>query len=154
MSVIIPFWLVAAQSGWRGMLGVWPACLVCGVSFGITQFLVSNLHGPWLVGIVAAFVSMGSLMVLLRFWKPSEEQSDAGGSSPEPVVSAQSSPAWKAWLPWILLSVLVFVWGIPTVKHLLNGIFAPNLTVPGLHNRVLRTPPVVPVATSEKAVFV
>src|SRR5262249_18677804 len=95
-----------------------------------------------------------SLMVLLKFWKPAQEQNNDAATNPEPLVGAQSSPAWKAWLPWILLSVLVFVWGIPTVKHLLNGIFAPNLTVPGLHNRVLRTPPVVPVATSEKAVFV
>ena len=46
ISVIIPFWLVAAQVGWRGMIGVWPACLVTGVTFGLTQFLVSNFHGP------------------------------------------------------------------------------------------------------------
>ena len=41
-SVIVPFWLVAAQVGWRGMIEIWPACLVCGVSFGMVQFLVSN----------------------------------------------------------------------------------------------------------------
>jgi lactate permease len=154
VSVIIPFWLVAAQAGWRGMLGVWPACLVCGVSFGITQFLVSNLHGPWLVGIVAAFVSMGSLIVLLKFWAPTDEYKDDASATPEPLPAAASSPPWKAWLPWIFLSVLVFLWGLPTIKSLLNGLFAPNLAVPGLHNRVLRTPPVVPAATAEKAVFV
>ena len=73
MSIIVPFWLVAAQSGWRGMVGVWPACLVTGLSFGATQFLVSNFHGPWLVGILSAFVSMGSLVLLMTFWKPAEE---------------------------------------------------------------------------------
>src|SRR5690348_10235505 len=73
MSIIVPFWLIAVQSGWRRMLAVWPACLVTGLSFGATQFLVSNLHGPWLVGIVSAFVSMGSLVLLMTFWKPAQE---------------------------------------------------------------------------------
>ena len=65
ISVIIPFWLIAAQAGWRGMVGVWPACLVSGVTFAITQLLVSNFHGPWLVGIISAFVSMGSLVMVI-----------------------------------------------------------------------------------------
>ena len=57
-AVVIPFWLVVAQVGWRGMMEVWPACLVTGVSFGLTEFLVSNYHGPWLAGIASAIVSM------------------------------------------------------------------------------------------------
>ena len=64
-SLIIPFWLITAQVGWRGMIGVWPACLVAGGSFAATQFLVSNYHGPWLVGLLAAFVSMAALVVLM-----------------------------------------------------------------------------------------
>src|SRR6266699_4124676 len=48
-SLIVPFWLIAAYSGIRGMLEVWPALLVSGVSFSVPQFLVSNYHGPWLV---------------------------------------------------------------------------------------------------------
>src|SRR6516225_1230351 len=78
MSVIVPFWLVAAHSGWRSMLGVWPACLVTGVTFGATQFFVSNFHGPWLVGIVSAFVSMGALVLLMTFWKPAQEFTGQG----------------------------------------------------------------------------
>ena len=57
-SVIVPFWLVWAFAGFRGMLGVWPAILVAGLAFAIPQFLVSNFHGPWLVDVVAAVVSM------------------------------------------------------------------------------------------------
>ncbi|MGH7971879.1 MAG: L-lactate permease, partial [Limisphaerales bacterium] len=154
VSVIVPFWLVAAQTGWRGMIGVWPACLVTGVSFGVTQALVSNLHGPWLVGIISAFVSMGALVLLMRFWKPAEEYTEG-----EPVEVAGSpggtptSAAWKAWLPWIFLSILVFIWGLPAAKNFLNSLFAPNLVVPGLDNRVLRVPPVVPAATAEHAIF-
>src|SRR6185295_2685784 len=52
-SCIIPFWIVAAQAGWRGMLGVWPACLVTGASFALVQFAVSNFHGPWLVDLAS-----------------------------------------------------------------------------------------------------
>ena len=44
-SVIVPFWLIAAYSGIRGMLEVWPALLVAGVTFAVPQFLVSNYHG-------------------------------------------------------------------------------------------------------------
>ncbi len=153
VSVIVPFWLVAAQTGWRGMLGVWPACLVTGVSFGLTQFLVSNLHGPWLVGIISAFVSMGSLVVLMKFWKPSKEHTDGDPVEPGLTGAQASGAAFKAWLPWIFLSVLVFVWGLPMVKNSLNGLFSPNLKVPGLDNRVLRVPPIVPAPAAEHAVF-
>jgi lactate permease len=154
-SVIVPFWLVAAQAGWRGMIGVWPACLVSGLSFAIAQFLMSNYHGPWLVGIVAAVTSMGSLVVLMRFWKPAEEQSTASDSqritTAAPAVNAE--PAWKAWLPWIFLTVFVFTWGLPPVKQFLDGVFAPGIQVPFLHNAVQRVPPVVAKITSEAAVF-
>jgi lactate permease len=154
VSVIIPFWLVAAQSGWRGMTGVWPACLVTGVTFGGTQFLVSNYHGPWLVGIISAFVSMGSLVILMRFWQPALEQpAYAQATVPEAVQSSQSYPAWKAWLPWIFLSVFVFLWGLSPVKDSLNGVFAPNFHVPLLDDAVQRVPPVVAKPLPEHAVF-
>src|SRR6478672_5645625 len=69
-SLIVPAWLVWTMAGWRGVIGVWPAIAVAGGSFAIVQFLVSNLHGPWLVDIAAGIVSMVSVVVLLRFWKP------------------------------------------------------------------------------------
>src|SRR5205823_8677111 len=74
-SVIVPFWVVWAMSGFRGMLGVWPAALTAGLCFAIPQFLVSNFHGPWLVDIVASLCSMASLLVLLRFWRPAAMKS-------------------------------------------------------------------------------
>lgn len=155
-SLIVPFWLVAAQAGWRGMLGVWPACLVTGLSFAILQFVVSNYHGPWLVDIIGAVGSMGALVLFMKFWKPkTESQTEAGGASPKgtDVPSLASSPAWKAWLPWVFLSVFVFVWGLPQVKDRLNAIFAPALPVPALHLAVERVPPVVSQAEPEKALF-
>jgi lactate permease len=154
-SLIVPFWLVAAQVGWRGMVAVWPACLVGGASFGIVQFLVSNFHGPWLVDIIAGVASMVSIVVLMQFWKPAEEQ-----ANPAPAASAAASaagretgPAWKAWLPWIFLTVFVFAWGLPQVKNQLNAWFAPQIPVPALHLAVEKVPPVAPVPTAEKAVF-
>jgi lactate permease len=152
-SLIVPFWLVAAQVGWRGMVAVWPACLVAGGSFGLVQFLVSNFHGPWLVDIVAGAVSMLAVVVLMRFWKPAEEQANPAPAVPAAAVAGETGPAWKAWLPWIFLTVFVFAWGLPQVKSALNGWFAPQFPVPGLHNLVVKVPPVAPAPTPEKAVF-
>ncbi len=150
-SIIVPFWLVAAQAGWRGMLGVWPACLVTGGSFALAQYLVSNFHGPWLVDIVAAIVSMGSLVVLMRFWQPAEEQPAA--AMPDAAAQPRDARPARAWLPWVLLSIFVFVWGLPQVKGMLNGWFAPSFAVPELHQMVLRMPPIVPAPQPESALF-
>src|SRR4029078_329042 len=71
-SVIIPFWVVWAMAGFRGMLGVWPAALTAGLAFAIPQFLVSNFHGPWLVDVVASICSILAVLMLLRIWKPAK----------------------------------------------------------------------------------
>ena len=136
------------------MREVWPACLVTGATFALSQFLMSNHHGPWLVDIVSALVSMGALVVLMRFWKPTEDQ-PAGETSAkphqEPVVS--TTTPWKAWLPWIFLSVFVFLWGLPDIKAALNKIAAPSFEVPFLHKAVLKVPPVAAKPEAEAAVF-
>jgi len=149
-SLVVPFWLVAAQSGWRGMIGVWPACLVTGLSFALLQFAVSNYHGPWLVDIIGAVGSLGALVVFMRFWKPRAEPV----ALPEVLEPAPSStPAWRAWIPWVFLTVLVFLWGLPTIKGALNSVYAPGLEVPWLHKAVQRVPPVVAQPELESAVF-
>jgi lactate permease len=155
-SLLVPFWLIWAQVGWRGMVGVWPACLVAGGSFGIMQFLMSNFHGPWLVDIVSGAVSMLSVVVLMQFWRPAEDQltpePPIGTAPPIPSVPT-TGPAWKAWLPWIFLTVFVFAWGLPQVKTRLNAWFAPQIPVPVLHNAIEKVPPVAPKPTLEKAIF-
>src|SRR4029078_10165581 len=114
-SLIVPFWLIWAFAGFRGMLQIWPAILVAGVAFAIPQFLISNFHGPWLVDVVAAMVSMGSVALFLKVWTPkkiwkiTEEQSSKH--------EAQSTKlVLQAWLPWLILSVIVFLWGLPQIK--------------------------------------
>jgi len=163
-SLLVPFWVVWAFAGWRGMMGVWPACLTAGVSFAVPQFLVSNFHGPWLVDIIAAIVSMLAVVVLLKFWKPSDgwkPESVPGlefgvpspaASAPEETKSPTQNTALvrRAWVPWILLSVLVFIWGVPQVKQQLDALSAPKFEMPRLHNTTVRTFPVVAKPTSEK----
>ncbi len=163
-SLLVPFWVVWAFAGWRGMMGVWPACLTAGVSFAVPQFLVSNFHGPWLVDIIAAIVSMLAVVVLLKFWKPSDgwkPESVPGlefgvpspaASAPEETTSPTQNTALvrRAWVPWILLSVLVFIWGVPQVKQQLDAFSAPKFEMPRLHNATVRVFPVVPKPTSEK----
>ncbi len=153
-SLLVPFWLVWAFAGFRGMIEVWPAILVAGGVFATCQFLVSNFHGPWLVDIVAGLASTGALALFLRVWKPRRVwQEDAGGvPSPAPAPLDRAT-AWRAWLPWIILTAVVFLWGIPPVKRLLDGFSLVQIRVPGLHGLVQRVPPVVVQPTGEPAVF-
>ncbi len=150
-SIIVPFWMIWAMVGWRKTLAIWPACLTCGGSFAIVQFLVSNYHGPWVVDIAAALVSILCLLILLKFWQPREvmRQNQHGELTAKPA----NRDALIAWMPWIILSVVVFVWGLPQVKAALNNVGLINITVPYLHNQVLRVPPVVAAPKAEEAVF-
>ena len=155
-SVIVPFWLIWAMAGWRGMLQVWPACLVSGLSFAIVQFLVSNYHGPWVVDIAGAVVSIFSLVLLLKVWKPAstwrfddEPAKEADDPVEQPVGRRD---AWKAWMPWIILSLVVFGWGLPRVQDRLKRVSV-DIPVPVLNEAVVRVPPVVRQPEPEKAVF-
>ena len=156
-SLIVPFWLVAAQVGWRGMVGVWPACLTAGASFAVMQFAMSNFHGPWLVDIVSAAVAMVALVVLMRFWKPKEElvnpTAEASPAAASDSAAVGTGPAWKAWLPWIFLTGFVFCWGMQPVKDKLNQWYAPQIPVPVLNLAVQKMPPVAAVPTLEKTIF-
>jgi lactate permease len=102
---------------------------------------------------------MGSLVVLMKFWQPTDEypaspQAAATSQMPTEIPTGERSPTWKAWLPWIFLSVFVFTWGLPPVKSFLNGMFAPVIHVPLLDGAVLRVPPVVAKPTPEPAIFI
>jgi lactate permease len=154
-SVMVPFWLVWAFAGFQGMLEVWPAVLVAGVFFAIPQFLISNFHGPWLVDIVAAVVSMLALTVFLLKWQPKriwgfehEGERAARGTH-----GHSKAAVTRAWVPWLVLSVLVFAWGTPTVKTKLDQLSNPKFPIVGLHQMVLRVPPVVRKPTAEAAVY-
>ncbi len=152
-SLIIPFWLIWVMAGWRGMMQVWPACLAAGLSFGAMQFLVSNYHGPWLVDVISSIVSIATLVALLKFWQPKSTWRFPDEAATSLEVKPTFREACIAWIPWLVLSIMVFVWGLPQAKAQLNALSKPEFAVPGLHLNVMRTTPVVAKPTPEKAIF-
>jgi lactate permease len=160
-SVIVPFWLVAAFAGFRKAIEIWPPILVAGLSFAIPQYLVSNFHGPWLVDIVAAIVSMATLALFLKVWRPanpmtalpSSEAGDRPSLVAEHAVPDPFSAIRRAWTPWLVLSVFVFLWGAPQVRASLDGVWVAKVPVTGLNELVQKMPPVVAEPHIESAVF-
>jgi lactate permease len=147
-SLIVPVWLVWVMSGWRGVVGVWPALLVSGGSFALMQFLVANYHGPWLVDVAGGLVSLVALALFMRVWKPKSvwhfpEEQPATATDPAKQVYTRNQMIY-AWMPWVLLSVLVFAWGTPQVKDVLNRWTSVSFEVPNLHKKVARGTEVVP----------
>jgi lactate permease len=167
---VVPFWVVWTMCGRKKMMEVWPACLTTGVTFGLTQYLISNYVGPALAAIGASAVSILSLVILLKFWQPATIYSfghEDGGERAAQHANRRiytGGEKFKAWMPWLLLSICVFAWGIKPVKdsldggakghpNFLSGVSVVNVTVPKLDKAVIRTTPVVPKATAEPAVF-
>ena len=172
-ALIVPFWLVWALAGRTATLEVWPAALTAGASFGLVQFLVSNLIGPELVDILASLVSIGSLLLLVRFWQPrsiwrfEHERDDvpstatqrpegpgaANRRSPTDTPALARQDTRRAWVPWVMLGVSVLLWGLPQVKGFLNDIYSASISVPFLDMEVVRVPPVVATPSPTAAVF-
>jgi lactate permease len=164
-SLIVPFWVVWAFAGWKGMKDVWPAILVTGVSFAIPQFVISNYINPWIVDIGASLISMGCLILFLRVWQPRQlwlspalrgrDESAATMASPKPFdkTPLTSVELWSALLPWIIVCIVMLVWGNGAFKTWANSIFTWNYPVPELDKMILKVPPVVAKPTPEGAVF-
>jgi lactate permease len=158
-SLIVPAWMVCAMAGWRGLVGVWPAVLVCGVSFALVQYAIANFVGPALVDVAGGIVSLLALALFLQVWQPRECWQHGGqGSRASRMTGGHDSArriAW-AWAPWAFLSAAVFFWGLPPVKAALEGrttagdraaailphaVVAPEFAVPRLDGRVAKVPP-------------
>ena len=164
-SLIVPFWVVWAFAGWRGMKEVWPAILVTGVSFAIPQFLISNYINPWIVDIGASLISMGCLILFLRVWHPRQlwlspalrgrDESAATMAATKPLdkTSLTQAELWSALLPWVIVCIVMLLWGSGWFKTWANSIFVWNYPVPELHNMINKVPPVAPAPTKEGAVF-
>ncbi|HBB72943.1 MAG TPA: lactate permease [Planctomycetaceae bacterium] len=175
-SLLVPAWMVVAMAGWRGLVGAWPAVLVSGGSFAVLQFVMANYAGAALVDVVAGAGSLVATAVFLRWWRPREvwthritaDATSMGNDADrdavradEPAVDTAARIAW-AWAPWALLSIVVFVWGVPQVKAVLEGRDAPALRrvvaaeipVPGLDGRVAKVPPATRDAVEiERAIY-
>lgn len=159
VSLIVPAWLVVTMSGWSGLRGVWPAVAISGGSFAIVQFAWSNYVGPELVDIMGGLTSILCLALFCRWWQPAESWDFPQPDAPLPRTAAAGvavvAPAsmatrvlTRAWMPWVLLSVFVTIWGLAPVKAALTrqAWMAPAVDVPALHRMVFRDAPVEPEA--------
>ena len=167
-SLLLPAYLILVTSGLPAMLEVWPAVLTCGVVFAGIQFSVSNYIGPQLTDILSSIGAMGALVLLLRFWEPrhtEEHDRDTDASMRSPADSlplAEHDPRsgphystgkiWLAWMPYALLVVFVLAWGYQPILVRLNSVSI-AFPWPGLHNQILRMPPVVPAPAKYAAIF-
>ncbi|WP_315721809.1 MULTISPECIES: L-lactate permease [unclassified Bradyrhizobium] len=164
-SLIVPFWVIWAFAGWKGMKDVWPAILVTAVSFAVPQFLISNYINPWIVDIGASLISMGALILFLKVWQPrqlwlspalrgrDESASTMAAQKPLDRTPLTQSELWGALLPWIIVCIIMLIWGNGAFKTWANGIFSWNYPVPELDKLINKVPPVAAKPTPEGAVF-
>jgi lactate permease len=164
-SLIVPFWVIWAFAGWRGMMEIWPAILVTGVSFAVPQFLISNFINPWIVDIGASLISMACLIGFLQVWKPERlwlspalrTRDDSAATMPKPEPESTIKPTnpqvWAALTPWIIVCIVLLIWGTGWFKGMVNPWATWNFPVPELHNMINKVPPVVTAPVKEGAVF-
>lgn len=154
LAIIIPFWLSIVMCGFRRSLEILPAIIVAGICFAGAQFIFANYHGPTLPDVMSAIATIIGLLVLLRFWKPAHIFRFADDGE---VIASQTTYSGKvvlrAWGPYLILAVMVFFWGLPQFKAILNGISAPAFSWPLLDGMVNRTVPIVSAETVYPAVF-
>jgi lactate permease len=164
-SLIVPFWVVWAFAGWKGMKDIWPAILVTGISFAVPQFVISNYLNPWIVDIGASLISMGALILFLKVWQPKqlwlspalrgndESMATMAAAKPFDKTPLSQGQLWSALLPWIVVCIIMLIWGSGWFKMWANSIFTWNYPVPELHNMINKVPPVAAKPTPEGAVF-
>ncbi|KJC45590.1 L-lactate permease [Bradyrhizobium sp. LTSP857] len=164
-SLIVPFWVVWAFAGWKGMKDVWPAILVTGVSFAVPQFVISNFVNPWIVDIGASLISMGALILFLKVWQPRQlwlspalrgrDESTATMAAAKPLdkTPLTQGELFSALLPWIIVCIVMLIWGNGGFKTWANSIFTWNYPVPELHQMINKVAPVAAKPTPEGAVF-
>lgn len=166
LSLFVPFWLVFMMDGLRGVKETWPAALVAGLSFAVTQYFTSNFIGPELPDITSALASLIALTLFLKVWQPKRSFAEAKGSVGAAVVQpsgSQPSPysfgeIFKAWSPFLILTVLVTIWTLKPFKAafapggaMYNFVF--NFAIPHLDQLVIKTAPIVAAPTAMPAVF-
>ncbi|WP_226640871.1 L-lactate permease [Bacillus tropicus] len=164
LSLFVPFFIVFLMDGLKGVRQTWPALLVAGSSFAITQFITATFLGPELPDITSALVSLVSLALFLKVWQPKEIYQSGQANREVAATTAASMPKLtlgkvvKAWSPFIVLTVMVVVWSQSFFKEL----FAPGgaleslvfkFEIPGLHNLVMKAEPIVNKATPYEAIL-
>jgi lactate permease len=165
LSLFVPFFIVFLMDGFKGVRQTWPALLVAGSSFAITQFITATFLGPELPDITSALVSLISLALFLKVWQPKEiYKSGQANSEVAATTTAASMPKLtfgkvvKAWSPFIVLTVMVVIWS----QSFFKALFAPGgaleslvfkFEIPGLHNLVMKAEPIVNKPTPYEAIL-
>jgi lactate permease len=139
MSVIVPFYLVVLMAGWKKGMEVWPAALVCGLSFAISQWFCSNYISALLPDIIASLVSIICLTIFLKVWHPKNSWRFAH----EPPATGKEKLRYtggqivRAWMPFVILSIFVGAWGIKSIKAALDSWLLVKVTIPGLDKAII-----------------
>jgi lactate permease len=163
-SLIVPFWVVWAFAGFKGMKEVWPAILVTGVSFAVPQFLISNYVNPWIVDIGASLISMACLIGFLKIWQPKKiwtsaalRTRDDSATTMPPVKTDKPKPTtaevWRALMPWIIVCIILLIWGTNAFKLNVDSWAVWKYAVPDLDKMIMKVAPIVAKPTPEGAVF-
>jgi lactate permease len=152
LSAVLPFWLVRTQCNWRQTFEVWPGLAFCGLAFASVQFLWSNYIDSSLVDIMGGIGTLVLTTIFLHVWKPKSVWRYSDDPPPDAVKKYTTGQIVHAWSPFLLIAVLVVIWGLPMVKSRLD-LTTWKTPVPGLHKLVLRVPPVVARPEPESATF-
>ncbi len=163
-SLVIPFVMVFMFCGWKKMMEVWPALLVASLGFTIPAYLISNYSNPYIVDVVAGAAALASLVLFLRVWQPKTiltdprlkipDDSHSDVKPPEPLkVAPTTQQMINAWIPWLILCVVVAFWATDTLKGLVNPIFAPQIPWPGVDKMIIQMPPAFAKATPLRVGF-
>lgn len=166
VTVIIAFLIVFMVDGFKGIKETFPAIIVSGGGFAVTQFIFLNFVGPELVNVSSAIVSLLALIVFLRFWQPKQSltaetkeisKDDKGTLSGKEVV--------RAWTPFILLTLFVTLLNTGFFKQLIQAANPKTGQTAGALNSLIfnfpyyidgavaRVAPIVKQPTPIKAVF-
>lgn len=122
IAVFIPFMLVWIMTDFKKTIEVLPAVIISGVTFAITQFLSSNFLGPELPDILSSLVSLFALTIFMRFWQPKNIYRFKTDSAQQEATDKYSGgEVFTAWSPFIVLTIFISIWGIPTIKKALIG---------------------------------
>ncbi|OAV72276.1 Glycolate permease glcA [Bacteroidales bacterium Barb4] len=154
LSVIVPFWVCCTMCGFKKSLEVMPALLVSGLCFSFSQFAFSNFHGPYLPDVMSALITIVGLVILLKFWKPKNVWHFPGEQASMVIKKYKPSEVLRAWSAYIILAIMVFIWGLTTFKNL-GFVKGCNISIewPALHQMVVKTIPIVTAETDYSAIY-
>jgi len=121
LALLPPWVLLYLVSGKEGMWEAWPLAIVGSLGYIAGQLPVAMYLGPYLPDVIGAIVCFVALLVLLRVWRPKTVRGYGGKVISEAdqrrlVGSGQSfsvGDVFRAWLPFIVLVVVVVLWTGP-----------------------------------------